>query len=124
MAGNRNLNHCQQVDALEALFKGFLCARFDNIANLDPKLAKMTAEAFFKEVIKPRLKQLKDTGQRMEDGLFIRKTIMQLSNDCLEFTDKNGKTFYVKGKGNLEEYYQDQKPKLKKNLINKRLKHK
>jgi hypothetical protein len=110
------LNHCQQVQALEKLLQGFLSARFDNIANLDPKVAKMSATAFVNEIIMPRLELLRQTGQKMEDGLYIRKTIMQLSNDYLEFDDLKGKKIMIPGKGNLEEYYQKEKPRLKLSL--------
>lgn len=111
------LSHCQQVEALEVLLQGFLSARFDNIANLDKKVAKMTATAFVNKVIIPRLELLRQTGQNMEDGLTIRKAIMANSNDYLEFTDLGGKKTIIPGKGNLEDYYQNEKEKLKKSLL-------
>ena len=90
------LNHCQQVEAIEHLLQGFISARFDNIADLDPKVAKMTATAFVNEIILPRLELLRQTGQKMEDGLRIRKAIMSLKG--------------------LEDYYQSEKEKLRKGL--------
>lgn len=90
------LNHCQQIEALEVLLQGFLSARFDNIVDLDPKVAKMSATAFINEIILPRLELLRQTGQKMEDGLRIRKVIMTLKG--------------------LEEYYQSEKGKLKLSL--------
>jgi hypothetical protein len=114
------LNHCQQVQALEKLLQGFLSARFDNIANLDPKVANMTATAFVNEIIMPRLEILKQTGQKMEDGLRMRKKIMSLSNDYLEFADLKGNKTMIPGKGNLEEYYQKEKPRLKLSLTRSR----
>jgi len=114
------LNHCQQVEIIKRLLQGFLSARFDNIANLDKEVANMTATAFLTKIILPRLELLKQTGQDMEDGLTIRRAIMSMSNDYLEFADLKGKKTMVKGKGNLEEYYQKEKIKLKKSLINSR----
>lgn len=90
------LNHCQQIEALEHLLQGFLSARFDNIAGLDPKVANMSATVFVNEIILPRLELLRQTGQKMEDGLRIRKTIMTLKG--------------------LEDYYQSEKGELKKSL--------
>jgi len=92
----QQLNHCQQVEALEKLLQGFLSARFDNIAGLDPKVANMTATAFVNEIVLPRLELLRQTGQKMEDGLKIRKTIMVIKD--------------------LEDYYQSEKANLKASL--------
>ena len=110
--------HCNQVEAIRVLLNGFLSARFDNIASLDPKIAKMTATTFFNDIMGPRLDLLMETGQKMEDGLFLRQAVMSASNDYLEFTDLAGKKIMIPGKGNLENYYQASKSKLKKALAN------
>jgi hypothetical protein len=96
----KKLNHCQQIEVLYTLWEGFLSARFDNIANLDPKIAKITAIMFFESIIKPRLDELKETGQRMEDGNIRRKVCMENTRLSKNLT--------------LEEYYQKEKPKMKK----------
>lgn len=88
----KNLNHCQQIEALNVLIKGFFVARFDNISNLDKSVAKMTAETFYEQVLKPRLENLKHTGQRMENGLTRRKKFME--------------SVIVKGSKSSEEHYQ------------------
>jgi hypothetical protein len=116
------LNHCQQVEIIKRLLQGFLSARFDNIANLNKEVANMAATAFLTKIILPRLELLKQTGQDMEDGLTIRRAIMKMSNDYLEFTDLKGKKTMIEGKGNLEEYYQKEKAQFKKSLINSRKK--
>jgi len=112
------LNHCNQLDAIEILLKGFLCSRFDELLKNNPTISEITSEIFFNDIIKPRLEALKETGQRMEDGLTMRRSIMSMSTDYLETTDINGKNIIIPGKGNLEKYYQENKIKLKKSLKN------
>jgi hypothetical protein len=75
-----NLNHCEQIQILDGLLRGFYSSKFDNIINLDKEVSKLTAEAFYEQVLKPRLDELKETGERMETGLFRRKTVMELTN--------------------------------------------
>jgi|GEM_PF-5492106 len=110
------LSHCDQLKIIETLLEGFLSARFDNIANLDSEIAEMTATDFFRDYIEPSLKELKETGQRMEDGLTMRRSVMSMSTDYLETTDINGKNIIIPG--NLEKYYQENKIQLKKSLKN------
>lgn len=114
------MNHCQQIQALKVLMKGFFSAKFDRIIDLDKEAAKMTAESFFETILEPALDKLKEMGVRMEDGLTVRKSVMGITNNYLEFKGFDGEGFMVKGKENLEEYYQREKEKLKETLRNKR----
>jgi len=90
-------NHCQQIQILDRLLEGFFSSKFDNILNLDKKVAELTATAFYKQVLKPRIDELKKTGERMEEGLVKRKVLMELTK--LSPTE------------NLEEKYQGLKNK-------------
>lgn len=72
----KTLSHCQQIQILETLCKGFFSSKFDKIIGLNEEVAKMSAKAFFEEVIQPRIKLLEETGIRMEKGLALRKEMM------------------------------------------------
>jgi len=91
-------NHCQQVQALDKLTQGFFSSKFDNILRLNKEVAELTSQEFYRQILKPRLDELMETGERMELGLIKRKEVME-RRPC--------------GGISLEEYYQ----KIKNNKI-------
>jgi hypothetical protein len=101
----KKLNHCEQIEVLDTLIKHFFSPKFDKIKDLNNEMAKMTAESFYNQVLKPKLNLLKETGQKMENGLRLRKKLMGLSNLS---NNINLPT--------LENYYQKHKKKWQKKL--------
>jgi hypothetical protein len=92
--------HYQQTEALERLMKYFFSSEFDDIKDLDPDMAKMSATVFFNKTLKPRLDELKETGQKMEDDLTLRKMVM-LSQ--ITVTGEDFESFYQRVKPELKE---------------------
>jgi hypothetical protein len=87
---------CNQVTILETMFTGFLSERK---YKMSAKEFQTALKLFYEAEMKKWFNKIRDSGEKMERGLFIRKKIMELHN--LTCSDSS-----------LEEYYQAEKPKL------------
>lgn len=87
---------CNQVTILETIFTNFLSERE---YKMSAKEFQTALKLFYEAEMKKWFIKIRDSGEKMERGLFIRKKIMELHN--LTHSDTS-----------LEAYYQAEKPKL------------
>lgn len=85
---------CNQLTVLEIFLEKMV-----NREYINEEVRGKTQQVAFETLLKPMLKKIKQFGEKMERGLFIRKKIMELNT--LSHSDTS-----------LEEYYQAEKAKL------------